>query len=287
MPDKEDASPGQDGGILQKSNKIRGLRLVLSLLYTVEMRDHISSFHLRPGRHRSSLWALRRARVGSDLARFSVRQAQRHSGHSERLGLCPRGQRPLHVRRGSAHGRSQGFQRAGDWGGPGPGANPSRERRSGRRFFQGEQGVGVSQLRRQSAAAHQPDDEPARSERERELQVRACAARPRNQQPGVGALGGDALRRRRRRRAVLSISAVRRLHRRRRSIGVSRDVPLRGSGTERACIRRRRCESLEATVSQRRRALSVVEGDARPRFLGFDPIDLAGFKLSGGIHYLF
>ena len=44
----------------------------------------------------------------------------------------------------------------------------------------------------------------------------------------------------------------------------------------------------QADVSQRRRAISLVEG-ARPDsdFSAFDPIDLAGFKVTAGIHYMF
>ena len=66
-----------------------------------------------------------------------------------------------------------------------------------------------------------------------------------------------------------------------------RYLPLRRVGAERARVRRRRREGVEAAVSQRRGALSLVEGDARSRLFGFDPIDLAGFKATVGIHYMF
>ena len=71
---------------------------------------------------------LPRARVCPAISRFPVRQPQGDDRHARRLDVFERTKRPLRLRPGAPHDRSQRFQRAGNRRGRRGRHHPARER---------------------------------------------------------------------------------------------------------------------------------------------------------------
>ena len=165
------------------------------------------------------------------------------------------------------HGRPQGFQRAGHRRRRRSRDGAAAERHRRVRLRAHEQGLRVPRFRRQPAAADHPDDEADRvnlsgsvkfaiTPRGREISSRAFI--PAAVTPYVGAGGGLLQYEFLQFGDFIDVDSA-------NSDDLHRHVPLGGLDAERARVRRRRRAGLQTPVSQRRRALSLVERHSRPR----------------------